>query len=399
MQDQKQQISFNSKNIYSQQEFPLIPPEAFRYFPTKQEQIEGEGASALRRIFEGQVEYSIFEKEQLQQLELAIRGQALKLTEWWSKCKKLRFLYANKFNIDKTIETIDKHQQWRNEILPLKITDTAMELIQTGAIYLHGHDNRFRPIIIIDISKLKKNVKLETICEGMTYFFEFILENVFLPGQIENWIVILDLKKCGATQLPINNIKGLMSFLQSNYRSRMYKCYIVNSTWTITGVWKMVKQFLMQNTINKIKFESNEPKGLFEHCHPSQVEQQYGGTAPNKNNNYWPAERPSKLFWIPSDEPEKILVSSEQYINQYRNNKLDGNKIALEQLVEPDNYQLKLKYIQEPILNENGRSLDKQTNQNHAFNFRKGNLQIEDIVQEKEISQKLMIVNAKEYLE
>lgn len=50
-----------------------------------------------------------------------------------------------------------------------------MEILTSGAIYLHGHDNRYRPIIILDISKLKKNVDLQVIFKGMSYFLEYIL--------------------------------------------------------------------------------------------------------------------------------------------------------------------------------------------------------------------------------
>ena len=45
-------------------------------------------------------------------------------------------------------------------------------------------------------------VELDKIIEALTYFFEFVIANLLLPGQVENWIFILDLNKTGIMSLP-----------------------------------------------------------------------------------------------------------------------------------------------------------------------------------------------------
>ena len=78
-----------------------------------------------------------------------------------------------------------------------------------------------------------------------------------------------------------------MSYLSNNYRQRMYICYIVNCTKTITFGWNLIKGQLEENTIRKINFfNKNVPEPLFKHCNAKQVEQKYGGTAPNLSI-YW----------------------------------------------------------------------------------------------------------------
>lgn len=119
----------------------------------------------------------------------------------------------------------------------------------------------------------------------MTFYFEYILENFLLPGQIENWVVIMDLYNMGLWSLPINNLKTIMGYLSNNYRSRLYKCYIVNTPGTISIPWNIVKGFLEQNTIDKISFyDTSIPtlknRSIFDHVNKSQLEKRYGGTAP-----------------------------------------------------------------------------------------------------------------------
>ena len=45
---------------------------------------------------------------------------------------------------------------------------------------------------------------LPEILNGMTYFLDVIMQNMFLPGQIENWVIVSDLNNLGITSLPMN---------------------------------------------------------------------------------------------------------------------------------------------------------------------------------------------------
>ena len=88
-----------------------------------------------------------------------------------------------------------------------------------GILYVHGRDSRFRPIIMLqgfrlDIKKVDffsrnaqlifyKKVNIEEIMEAMIYFLVYIIENLMLPGQIENWNYIIDFGHMGVSDLPI----------------------------------------------------------------------------------------------------------------------------------------------------------------------------------------------------
>jgi hypothetical protein len=89
-----------------------------------------------------------------------------------------------------------------------------------------------------------------------------------------------------------------MGYLSNNYRSRMYRCYVVRCPKTITFSWAVIKGFLEEVTVRKISFYSTQvPEPLFTHCNRSQVEQQYGGLQNNLLKSYWLA--PLKMLGHP----------------------------------------------------------------------------------------------------
>ena len=41
------------------------------------------------------------------------------------------------------------------------------------------------------------------------FFFEFVIKRAFIPGKVENWIAIFDLKGIGLTNVPKKLMKAL----------------------------------------------------------------------------------------------------------------------------------------------------------------------------------------------
>lgn len=73
-----------------------------------------------------------------------------------------------------------------------------------GVFYCQGRDNRFRPIIQIQ-PKLVIKMKLtpEDMVATLSYMMHYFIENLLLPGQVENWIFLNNLEGVGITQLPV----------------------------------------------------------------------------------------------------------------------------------------------------------------------------------------------------
>lgn len=61
----------------------------------------------------------------------------------------------------------------------------------------------------------------------------------------------------------------------------------MRATTTFSIIWMLAKNFLYEDTVKKITFTSKSvAKEIFEECHPSQIEEKYGGTMKNITK-YW----------------------------------------------------------------------------------------------------------------
>ncbi len=74
----------------------------------------------------------------------------------------------------------------------------------------------------------------------------------------------------GLFSLPVSPLKEIMGYLSNNYRSRLYKMYILNTPSSIFIPWNIAKTLLEENTVKKINFfKNNHPEPLFEHVNPT----------------------------------------------------------------------------------------------------------------------------------
>ena len=76
--------------------------------------------------------------------------------------------------------------------------------------------------------------------EIASYFFDWIVRNMMVPGRVESFLVILDLKDVGITQMPINKLKAFVSTLQSRFRGRMYRMIVCFSQFMLRAMWTVI---------------------------------------------------------------------------------------------------------------------------------------------------------------
>ena len=75
---------------------------------------------------------------------------------------------------------------------------------------------------------------------------------MFLPGQIENWVVIVDLAGQGLGSIPRNELTGMAKIMGSNYRSRMGRTWVLNATWATSVLWGVISKFIDPETTEKV---------------------------------------------------------------------------------------------------------------------------------------------------
>ncbi len=155
-------------------------------------------------------------------------------------------------------------------------------------MYVHGRDCRFRPIIVLKCDIIQQlSLTADDMKALVTYFLDYVIRHMLLPGQVENWIVITDLNGLGIMSLPYGVLKEVFAFMQNNFRGRLYKAIVLNAPWTFSAAWKVIENFMEASTASKIVINSGTTDPSLKNLiNPSQLEKKFGGDAPNATE-YW----------------------------------------------------------------------------------------------------------------
>lgn len=118
--------------------------------------------------------------------------------------------------------------------LPL-LTDRTLKLLGTGLIYLHGRCKDGTPLMFVDVVKLQDMLKDDMICEHSfgslhNFFAGYINRNMLVPGQVEKWIIILNINHFSVKKLPVKMFKAAAKELSSNWMQNTKRTVVVNLT-------------------------------------------------------------------------------------------------------------------------------------------------------------------------
>ncbi|CAG9331477.1 unnamed protein product [Blepharisma stoltei] len=307
------------ENYSFSSEEKLIPEEAYYYWPQGSYVYTGEGKSLVRFIFY-KTQYTSYENEMLAKFKQEIKSSFSEIPEFFRDEELLRILLGCKFDIKKSIRSLKNSIEWR----AINLTDSfrslypkCSRLLNSGAIYIHGRDHRYRPIIVINASKFDmKKYSIDEFTALLCFNLEFAIQKLTIPGQIENWIIITDLCNQPLKNLPISELRRIIKVLQDNFRCRMIVNYVVNAPSSLTFVWNIVKGFIESHTVKKIRInKKSNPPELKEHIAPNQLEEKYGGKLPNATV-FWPPTLPPGPFTIP-EEPQSAHLSGRTTYHEY----------------------------------------------------------------------------------
>ena len=330
----------SNPKLYEIYKKSLPPIEAYYYFPKGEEVIihnDKKPNKALRRIFLG-VPYSEMEEKWLMEFKEEIAAHPEnKLPEYWNDAINLRFVYATECNIKKSYERMIKYLSWYKNMFPMIITpgDKLYKLLNLGFLYVYGRDHQFRPILICQPHIYQENEKFynaDEVISASAFLFQYIVNNMLIPGQIENWVMILNFEGTSPLNLP-DAVKKLIKTLSENFLSRLYKCYVFGMSFLINCIYKIICNFLEEITVQKITvLEKKNINKLFENIRMDNIEQKFGGTAPDAiiglPNSIFPPRMPSDFFLKEDEDPNKILITEEEYIQLIENNKIREDCIS-----------------------------------------------------------------------
>ena len=131
--------------------------------------------------------------------------------------------------------------------------------------------------MIIDASMLaemlaadKDSVNEESFAELWFFLYNYLKKVMFLPGQSDMWLNVVNLGNLGMTALPRKPILAFADVCQNNMMYFMSKSYYLNVSWAQNTIWKGVKSFINEETRAKICLTSdnthNDLKALVHPC-------------------------------------------------------------------------------------------------------------------------------------
>ena len=232
------------------------------------------------------------------------------------------YIYSTDCDIPKAYERMIKYFNWYNSFFPITFTpkDKAIEILNSGFCYCYGRDHEFRPILIVQpyIYQTKlKNHSPDDLMRASIFLCEYVKNNLLIPGQIENWNMIVNLKGTSVTSIPAP-IRKVISCLSDNFIARLYKSYVLGLNFFLKILFKLICSFLEEITVRKIVVISGkEDKTMRNFIRGDNFEKRFGGDADNLNycdDNLFPPNMPSsRKFLLDNENSEDLLITKEQY--------------------------------------------------------------------------------------
>ena len=115
------------------------------------------------------------------------------------------------------------------------------------------------PLIFLDLIKLKymldeKIIDPDSFASLHNFIAGYISRNMLVPGQVEKWIVIMNINHFGITRLPIKMFKAASKELTANWMENTRRTVIVNLTSAQNTIAKFLQKFLDPITVSRQVF-------------------------------------------------------------------------------------------------------------------------------------------------
>jgi hypothetical protein len=312
----------------------LPPKEAYYYFPKDDDVItidHKNPENSSRKIFTN-VQFTSFEKKWLKKFNKIIEEKDdISIPPGWHDGLSLACIYSALGDLEFGYEIMCDYIKWWERTFPMNISpkDKSWELLNNGFLYIYGRDHQFRPIMVCQPYILQKkmdyfsNTDVVNVC---LFVCQYAVNNLLIPGQIENWIMFFNLKGTSLLSLP-EPMKLLVQELSDNFNFRLSKCYVLGMSFIMRILYKFVCTFIGQPNEDKIVILSNRrDKHLFDDFTPENLEKRFGGKAEDliygENDSLFPPRVPCDNVFFPWEDKNKILISENEYINKCKNGEI-----------------------------------------------------------------------------
>ncbi|CAE7704506.1 unnamed protein product [Symbiodinium pilosum] len=269
-----------------------LPPEVVLYEPSPHDIHRGgvpaaEGKTGNRLIFLN-VPLLDYEQKALRNLHDALKDEKALAPEGdgiipsYVRLHALRILQQSKLRVDKALSTISTHLEMRVQKMPVH-EESVLNDLKGGMMYWHGRDRSCRPILVWRMEKITK-FDADRATRMMLFILEFAVRYLLVPGRVENWVLIVDLAGCGLSMAAGSAFRticrNVTRLLEEVYCGRNFTTKIFHMPSIVRAI---VNSLIPEDKKSKVEFvaDADIAKSMRQLCEPNQLEEQYGGTAPN----------------------------------------------------------------------------------------------------------------------
>ncbi|BFZ14844.1 hypothetical protein BsWGS_17883 [Bradybaena similaris] len=157
--------------------------------------------------------------------------------------------------LDESVELVHSSLKFRKEIKVNDLSESSfdIELMKLGCAYFHNKDINGHRILWLKVKLHRKDAPTEKI-EAEKQGLVFAIEKAFNEAPQQEIVVLLDMTACAMANLDIDFVKYIITIFRQYYPTFLAYMLMYDMPWIFNAAWKMIKSWLNQETVAKIKF-------------------------------------------------------------------------------------------------------------------------------------------------
>ncbi|XP_054710618.1 motile sperm domain-containing protein 2-like isoform X2 [Uloborus diversus] len=166
-------------------------------------------------------------------------------------CK--RFILHKKGDLEAALEMVHESLKWRKSFGVKNVNQASIpiEFFQAKAVFPYNKDKEGNPIIMILVRFHKKAPEFAELLRKFVIYWVELMEEQTSGGHMT---VIMSCEGAGLSNLDLDLIKFLITLFRSYYPDSLAHILIYEFPWILNPAWKIIKAWLPQDFVEKIKF-------------------------------------------------------------------------------------------------------------------------------------------------
>lgn len=211
----------------------------------------------------------------------------------------LRFLRARKWDVDNALVMLVSTMNWRatevhvdDDIMKngeatmvekskssdpkaKQLGEDFMAQIRMGKSYLHGLDDKGRPICVVRVRLHHQGEQCEESLERYTVYLIETARMVLRPP-VDTATILFDMTGFSMANMDYTPVKFMIKCFEANYPESLGSVLVHKSPWIFQGIWKIIKGWLDPVVASKVHF-TNNIKDVEQFIHSSRVLKELDG--------------------------------------------------------------------------------------------------------------------------